>query len=538
MILDGAVRIAFVSAPGSSLFMEEILAAVAEATRGVAPDDVDVVEHHGLVSEVVDGRTVAVVVPHEYYAVAPAEPTQLGDRVIAFGVEHPGTLEFERSVEHGRDLGARFEISQDSVDELARRSLTATLFPLGHVPSWDQWHGAAADRDVDLVYLGTADKRRLGLLAGAARAWTGLVTELLIPPHEPMTEARPDFLLGADKWRLLARSKVLVNLHRGEKTSLEWVRVLEAMHNGCVVVTEPSQDLGPLRPGVHLVVAEPDRIGDAAAELVADGPRRTRIAQAAYDLCRNELGMSAAAQSLLAAGRRLDRRPAPEFSSVPVARGTIKGWPDRERPMAGILPAIHDGPRVEQIAHGRRLVTVLCASLAGDGRSRPRRPRSRPSCRTPVHVALRRAPGRASATGSLERSDEPFLAVLDAGDALIGDALERMADLLRGDPGLDAVLCPATYGDTLVNVLLPDEQRLRASASTSPAATSYAARRSRRSAASPRNRSWPAWSTTTSGSRSPPAVAAPRCCAGSVWRWAGPVSPSEPGRLGPEQRPR
>ena len=51
--------------------------------------------------------------------------------------------------------------------------------------------------------------------------------------------------------------------------------------------------------------------------------------------------------------------------------------------------------------------------------------------------------------------------MLDGGDTLIGDALERMADLLRRDPDLDAVLCPATYGDTLVNVILPDEQRLR-----------------------------------------------------------------------------
>ena len=42
-----------------------------------------------------------------------------------------------------------------------------------------------------------------------------------------------------------------------------------------------------------------------------------------------------------------------------------------------------------------------------------------------------------------------------------GPTLGRMADLLRADERLDAVLCPATYGDTLVNVLVPDEQRLR-----------------------------------------------------------------------------
>ncbi len=60
----------------------------------------------------------------------------------------------------------------------------------------------------------------------------------------------------------------------------------------------------------------------------------------------------------------------------------------------------------------------------------------------------------------LAATDEPFVAVLDDGDEPIGDALERMADLLRDDPELDAVLCPATYGETLVNLVLPEAQRL------------------------------------------------------------------------------
>jgi hypothetical protein len=107
---------------------------------------------------------------------------------------------------------------------------------------------------------------------------------------------------------------------------------------------------------------------------------------------------------------------------------------------------------------------VLCTSLTGDG----------PVSVTTDSVAAE-LPGRtvhvrrggdsahrgAVRNQLLERTDEPFLAVLDGGDELIGDALERMADLLRDDPDVDAALCPATYGDTLVNVLLPDEQRLR-----------------------------------------------------------------------------
>ncbi len=468
------------SAPGTSVFMVEILAAVADAVREVAAPGVDVVAHHGLVSEVVDGGTVAVVVPHEYYSVAPSEPERLHARTVAFGVEHPGTDEFEASVEHGRTLGARFEISQDSLDELTRRGLDGTLFALGHVPGWDQWHGRAGHRDVDVVYLGTADPRRLRLLARAARPLSGLRTELLVPPHEPMTDGRPDFLVGADKWQLLARSKVMLNLHRGEKASLEWVRVLEAVHNGCVVVTEPSEDMGPLRPGEHLVVAGPDEVGAAVADLVADEPRRAQIAQAAYDLCRRELGMGAAARALLEACRALnDADPVPRPVEA-VARGTIVGWPGGEKPMAGLLPAINDGvwlapiepaeidrSRSAPVRRRDHRVGLMCTALPGDGVAQDTggsAAREAPG----VAVYVRRG-GAGDHRGAvrnalLAATDEPYVAVLDAGDELIGDAVLRMADLLRDDPGLDAAVCFATHGDTLVNVLVPEERRLRSRA--------------------------------------------------------------------------
>ena len=123
----------------------------------------------GLVSDVVDRSTVAVVVPHEYAAVAPAEPDELLARTVAFGVEHPGTATFTASAQAPARLGARFEISQRSLDALAELGLDGTLFPLGHVPRWDRWGGGPVERDVDVAYLGTADPRRLGILAHAAR---------------------------------------------------------------------------------------------------------------------------------------------------------------------------------------------------------------------------------------------------------------------------------------------------------------------------------------------------------------------------------
>ena len=205
----------------------------------------------------------------------------------------------------------------DSIEELARRGIDAVHFPLGLVPAWD-CRQEGRDRDVDVAYLGTADERRIGILARAARDLAGLRTELVLAPHEQMTAARPDFLAGRDKWALLARSKVLVNLHRGTKTALEWVRVLEAITNGCAVVTEPSEDLGPLRADEHLLVAEPDDVGRAAAALARDEPRRAALAEAAHELCRTELDMGAPAALLVdACLRAAAATPAPVHVTPP-----------------------------------------------------------------------------------------------------------------------------------------------------------------------------------------------------------------------------
>ncbi len=472
-ISDAHLTVAFVSAPGSSVFMEELLTGVGDAVAALGHPDVTVVSHHGLVSDVVDRSTVAVVIPHEYAAVAPDEPDELLARTIAFGVEHPGTTTFTASAKASARAGARFEISQRSLDALMEHGLAGTLFSLGHVPRWDRWGGERVERDIDVAYLGTADPRRLGILAHSARSLAGLRTALLAPPHEPMTGPRPDLLTGEDKWRLLARSKVLINLHREDKAALEWVRVLEAIHNGCVVVTEPSTELGPLRPGEHLLVAHADNIGLVAAAAVRDDALRERIARSAYDLCRDELDMAAPAEALLDVCRELALRAAPERPE-PVEHH-VSGWTDGVAPMAVWLPAVDGGPEAPvmtpaPLTRGRASTADGCAALVTG------LPSDGPAQLTMLSLATH-APdlvahvdhvesdlGRGAARNRLlTQTDAAHVAVLDAGDELLGDAIEEMVELLRANDELDAVLCPATHGSrALVNVLLPEERRLRA----------------------------------------------------------------------------
>lgn len=493
--------------------MEEILTAVASAVSAVAvPDHLEVITHRGYVSDVADQRTVSVVVPHEYFAVAPPEDEAIHARTVSFGVEHPGTATFEASSRHAAALGGRFEISEESVDELRRRGVSAEHFPLGYVPDWDHWNAAELPRTVDVCYLGTADQRRLAILAANAAHLACVRTELLIPPHEPMTQARPDFVTSGDKWRLLARSTILLNLHREGKTAFEWVRGLEAIANGCLVVTEPSTDLGPLRPGEHLLVADPPQLGAVIRSALQHPDLIAALTRNAYGLCRTQLSMRVQAERLVEVARSLHRRhPCQLLAPRPPARPAVTGSAP-ETPLAVWIPTIGEFPpaaeaadpwQVEQLRELEQLrsqhatsrvhrrpsagraqatVDVICVQRPGDG---PWRMTAAsvpgPDSGVAFHLGCTgRSPalsddgpatvmatdlriGRGAARNALlKETGADFVAILDAGDRFLGDSLEAMTAALAADPGLDVVYCMATHGrQELVNVLVPELRRLK-----------------------------------------------------------------------------
>ena len=150
--------------------------------------------------------------------------------------------------------------------------------------------------------------RRLRALAGYAGTLWPREVKLLVPPERPKTEERADFLMGEAKWRLLASAKTLLNLHRQESAYFEWVRVLEAVANGCVLVSEHSADTDPLVPGEHFVSGTLENLALLADGLLRDEERLVSMRTAAYELVRAELPMRPAAERL-AACRRLARSP-------------------------------------------------------------------------------------------------------------------------------------------------------------------------------------------------------------------------------------
>lgn len=283
----------FVSAPGGSAFMHELLGVVAHAVKLTSTDSaVDVTLSEGPLPHDPDG--VYVVVPHEFFVVLPKDQHPDAEqlrRTIGLCVEHPGTATFLTTVGMARGLGGRVAISDSTTSALNRIGLWTERFVLGYSELWDHWRGEPNERPIDVVYLGTADERRSRLITLEIEELDEADIFLAMPPHEPMTRPRPDFLMGAEKHQLMARAKVLLNLHRSESTALEWVRTLEAMCNGCVVVTETSSSFSPLVPARHFLMARPRSLTRVVRALLSDPTRLAELRRNAYNFVRTELNM-------------------------------------------------------------------------------------------------------------------------------------------------------------------------------------------------------------------------------------------------------
>jgi hypothetical protein len=325
-------EVCFVAASGQNVFFHELQEALREQLDTVGVRTSTAVDHFPLARD----ELVYVVVPHEFFALTEprAHPaaSQLR-RTIALETEQPGTHWFDHAAGVAAQCAATVDINRLAVRELRRRGIDARYMPLGYVPSWDCWGARTeAERPVDLTFMGGHTPRRAAVLGRCADFLTGRRVALhMTETVQPHTRGSAHFLAGARKWRHLARSKAIVNIHRDELAYFEWQRVIEAVINGCVVVTEHSLGYEPLEPGQHFVSAGHRNLPHVLEEVLEDEALQERIRREAYELLRThpDLGggvdvLREAVDDVLAAAPRVPPRaahiaprPAPQQPALP-----------------------------------------------------------------------------------------------------------------------------------------------------------------------------------------------------------------------------
>jgi hypothetical protein len=126
---------------------------------------------------------------------------------------------------------------------------------------------------------------------------------------------------SAGRRALLARTKVLVCLHRDDKPYFEWSRAIDAIHAGAVVVSEHSSGLAPLEPGKHLLVGSPDSLPFLVDALLRDDDQLARLRVQAHERLSAWLPAALHVAVLRAA--------IVELVGEPVPPGTYMGQPAR-----------------------------------------------------------------------------------------------------------------------------------------------------------------------------------------------------------------
>ena len=331
------VEVAFVLAPRQNLFFLELVTALRDELE---PMGVPTSLHWGDFPVPRPGLVYAVVPPHEYFTLMHGRlgvPADVQARTIFICAEQPDTSFFDWNVDYAPAAGAVFDLNRLAVRELRARGVEAQHLQLGWTPGWDAL--SDRERDVDVLFMGSASPRRLEHLSQCASVlWDRECRFVISDNARPNWAASGSYLADDEKWDLLGRSKVLVNIHQGPTPYFEWLRIVQAMASGCVVVSEASLDHEPLVPFRHFLAGRPEQLGDLAEFLLDDGDARWRMQTAAWHLVHDELPLWRSAGLLAEAARRLDELPVPDagapyFLQAPVDEA------DAARALARLAPA-------------------------------------------------------------------------------------------------------------------------------------------------------------------------------------------------------
>jgi hypothetical protein len=391
-----APAVCVVSASGQNVFFAELLGALADELSAAGLR----VEHS--VDRFPPWRDdlVYLFVPHEYAPLvdekAHPHPGHLR-RSVVLCTEQPGTTWFERVAAMAGEAGAALDINPVGTRELRGRGIAAGTMRLGYYGPWDTWRGEPGERPIDVLFMGGYTTRRARALARCAHLLLDRRVELILTDSSrPHLADSSSFLSGEDRWSVLQRSKLIVNVHRGTLAYLEWLRVVGAILNGCVVVTEHSVGFAPLVPGEHFVSVAYERLPHAIEALLAEPARIDAIRASAYEFLRSKVRLADTIAPLVRALERTSAAPIepgqipPPMARAPVQPKLPQTEYERIFELRGDLDRVKAGVKglvLGQLALTRRLARIESGS-SGESRSDAVERRGPPSGEPRVSVLL------------------------------------------------------------------------------------------------------------------------------------------------------
>lgn len=176
-----------------------------------------------------------------------------------------------------------WDYSRKNLEYLATHGCRDTQYiPIGYSPRLERITHAQ-NKDIDVLFYGTGNARRLQIL-DALRA-RGVRVEAVFRAY------------GQPRDQAIARSKIVLNLHKFDHSELEQVRISYLLNNRCFVISEPA----PGNPwGDGVVFSDYDKLVDCCVNYLRPemAARRSQIAETGYANLKS-LPMAAGMRSAL-----------------------------------------------------------------------------------------------------------------------------------------------------------------------------------------------------------------------------------------------
>jgi len=258
-------------------------------------------------------RATIVLAPHEVYPHLDASPDELDGSLansILICTARPSAVGWDRSLRYATRARAVLDISDAGVTAFAAAGLQVQRFRLGYEPTIDHSVGGIETRPLDVVFLGTSTPRRQRLVATAAPYLSRHDVDLRFAEGVASRADPVDgFVSGTAKYRLLAGSKIALNIHPADDPLFEWLRAREALANGCLLVSELSSGATPLDPGKHFVSIDHGHLGATLDRLLNEPARLEEIRATGAAFFRENVRLVDAVQTILEVAHNRSPRP-------------------------------------------------------------------------------------------------------------------------------------------------------------------------------------------------------------------------------------
>ena len=250
-------------------------------------------------------RATLVIGPHEVYpylAMGPGELDEALARTVLICTARPSAPAWQRTLRYAEKAGAVLDISDAGVTAFAAAGITAQRFRLGYEAANDHSSGGIETRPLDVAFLGSTTPRRERIVAAAAASLSRRDIDLRFTEGvASRTNPVDGFLSGDEKYRLLAATKIVLNLHPSDDPLFEWFRAQDALTNGCLFVSELSSGATPLDPGLHFVSVNHSHLGPTLDRLLDEPDRLEQIRATGSEFFRQHVRLIDEIQTVRAA---------------------------------------------------------------------------------------------------------------------------------------------------------------------------------------------------------------------------------------------